>query len=105
NSGTNLTDNGTVTLGGNQTLASLAGSGTVALGSSTLTLGGTSVFAGAINGTGNVAVLADSSFSGASGYTGSTTVSGAVLSISGSLASLNLNVASAAALNVTNTTA
>ena len=68
---------------GDQTLGSLAGSGSVALGAQTLATGGggSSVFAGVIGGSGGLVKQGSSSFTlaGSQTYTGSTRVSGGTL--------------------------
>ncbi|WP_446653481.1 autotransporter-associated beta strand repeat-containing protein [Blastomonas sp.] len=86
--------------GFNASVGSLAGSGSVQLGSGTLTIGGslTTAFAGSISGTGNLVKtgLAQVMLSGANTFTGLTTVSAGALNIgtTGSLASAVLNNAS-----------
>jgi autotransporter-associated beta strand protein len=80
-------------LGANQFVASLssAGAATVALGSSTLTVGiagGNTTFAGSIGGTGGNLVKDTNStqvLSGTNAYTGTTTVSGGTLEVQGTL--------------------
>jgi fibronectin-binding autotransporter adhesin len=91
-SGGTLTDvgAGTLTLGVNDSLASLSGTGTLALGATTLTLTNASgTFSGIITGgstsglkiTGGTEIL-----SGANTYTGATTLSGGILAITGDAA-------------------
>src|SRR5439155_24789546 len=92
-----VTVNGTLDLGGlNDTFASLSGSGNVTLGSGTLTVHvvpfpGTT-FSGVISGTGGLNVIgtgANSGYfylNGNNTYTGTTTVSGATLGGTGSIA-------------------
>ena len=92
--GATLTANGTVNLGGNETITTLNGAGTVNLGVGILTLqGGT--FTGAVNGTGGLTKTdaATLTLSGANGYTGNTNVNGGTLALTGSLASSAVNVA------------
>jgi autotransporter-associated beta strand protein len=72
-------------------IGSLAGSGSVLLGSATLTVGGdgtSTTFSGVISGTGSVIKVGGGTFtlSGAETYTGGTTVNGGSLVQSGSLA-------------------
>ncbi len=67
-----------------QTIAGLAGAGTVALGSGTLTTGGdnsSTAFAGALTGTGGLTKTGNGTFtlSGTNTYTGNTTVNAGVL--------------------------
>ena len=90
-----------------QTIASLLGSGNVALGSGTLTIAppvGNFPFSGPISGTGGVTVagsspLAGLNFLGANTYTGPTTVASGTLIVSGSLAAGSaVSVASGARL-------
>ncbi|CAN7620933.1 autotransporter-associated beta strand repeat-containing protein [Bosea sp. LjRoot9] len=72
--------------GGGATIKSLAGtSGTVALGTKTLTLSSASgTFGGAINGSGGLALTAGTeTLSGTNGYSGATTVNGGTLALSG----------------------
>lgn len=87
-----VTANGQLTLGANQTLGSLTGSGTIGLGSSTLTIGG-GTFSGAISGSGSLFVSGGSglTLNGANTFTGPTTVSQGQLILNGSLAG-NVNV-------------
>jgi outer membrane autotransporter protein len=78
--------------GFDQAIASLAGSGQVALGSATLTTGNDSTstsFSGAITGTGGLIKTGAGTFSltGSSTYTGPTSVNAGILSVDGSLAS------------------
>jgi len=67
-----------------QTIGSLAGAGTVALGARTLTFGGddtSTLFEGSITGTGGIAKTGSGTFtlSGTSGYTGATLIDGGTL--------------------------
>ncbi|WP_210162188.1 autotransporter domain-containing protein [Methyloferula stellata] len=76
----------------NNAIGSLAGSGTVALGSATLTSGndGTSTsFSGAIGGTGGLTKIGGGvlALTGTSTYTGPTNINGGILDVNGSLAS------------------
>jgi autotransporter-associated beta strand protein len=71
----------------NETVGSLAGAGTVTLGSGTLTVGGTttSTFSGALGGSGgltknNTGLL---TLSGTNNYTGTTNITGGTLAVSG----------------------
>jgi autotransporter-associated beta strand protein len=88
-----LTANGQFTLGANQTLGSLAGSGTVGLGANTLTAGN-GIFSGVISGSGSLFVSGGSglTLTGANTFTGPTTVSQGQLILNGSLAG-NVTVA------------
>ncbi len=75
----------------NQTIGSLAGAGSVTLGSATLTTGndGTSTtFSGSIFGTGGLAKIGTGTLtlSGNNAYSGATTVSGGTLRVDGSIA-------------------
>ncbi|GJE57434.1 autotransporter-associated beta strand repeat-containing protein [Methylobacterium thuringiense] len=79
--------------GFNQTVASLAGAGSVTLGSATLTTGGsnaTTSYAGTISGTGGVVKTGSGGFtlSGANGFTGLTAIQAGTLTVAsgGSLA-------------------
>jgi autotransporter-associated beta strand protein len=72
----------------NNAVGSLAGNGTVTLGSGTLTAGGdnsSTTFSGAIGGTGGVTKVGTGTFvlSGTNGYSGATTINGGTLSIAG----------------------
>jgi filamentous hemagglutinin family protein len=77
----------TLALGGDEAIGRLAGSGSVALGSATLTTGsgGDSSFAGVIAGGGGLVKQGASSFTlaGANTYTGATTVAGGTLALAG----------------------
>ncbi len=83
--------NSTLDLNGfNQSVASLENSGTVDVGTGTLTIGGTnadSTFDGVISGTGDVVKTGTGTFTvnGTSTFTGTTTVSGGTLGGSGTL--------------------
>ncbi|MCJ2007835.1 beta strand repeat-containing protein, partial [Methylobacterium sp. J-092] len=82
----------------NQTIASLAGAGSVTLGSGILTTGGSNAsttYAGTISGTGGVTKVGTGTFtlSGANSYTGTTTVSAGTLANTGSLAGPVANAA------------
>ena len=82
----------------NQTLNSLAGAGSVALGTGQLrleTAGAPQTFGGAITGAGGVTVAGTGSLTlnGAQTYTGATTVLGGTLTVPGSLASTRLSTA------------
>jgi fibronectin-binding autotransporter adhesin len=75
---------GTLTLGGNETIASLAGSGAVALGSNTLSTGdGSSTFSGVLGGAGGVTKLGAGTFTlaGANTYGGTTRVEAGTLAL------------------------
>lgn len=81
--------NNSLTASGNATIASLTGTGTVALGANTLVLSNAAgTFDGSISGTGGFTVSGGSeTLTGISTYTGTTTVaSGATLVLTGSLA-------------------
>lgn len=71
------------------TIASLSGSGTVALGSQTLAFtNGSTDFSGAITGAGGLIMSGGTqTLSGTSSYTGATTVNGGTLNVTGSIAS------------------
>jgi fibronectin-binding autotransporter adhesin len=76
-------------LGGNETIGSLAGSLDVALGSSTLTVGGdgqSTTYSGGLSGSGGLTKVGSGTFtlSAASSYTGTTTVSAGQFSLGGS---------------------
>ncbi len=83
NDAAGLTVTGTMNLGGAETVASLAGSGSVALGANTLTIGGaaTTTFSGILSGSGGLTHSGTGSLtlSGANTYSGTTTVSGGTL--------------------------
>jgi outer membrane autotransporter protein len=83
--------------GFNQTVASLSGAGTVALGAGTLSTGGdgsSTTFSGAINGTGGLTKAGSGTFtlSGNSGYSGATTIAGGTLVVNGSIANSAVTV-------------
>jgi fibronectin-binding autotransporter adhesin len=87
----------TLGLGVNETIGSLAGAGTVSLGSNVLTTGNdgsSTVFSGTIGGTGGIAKVGGGTFtlSGSNTYTGATTISGGTLR-GGSAGSLGVNSA------------
>ena len=91
-------------LGQSETIGNLAGAGTVALGTSTLTIadGAGASSSAAISGTGGVTLTTGTqTFSGASTYTGATNINGGTLALTGSLASTEVNVATGAALTTT----
>ncbi|NBT25489.1 MAG: hypothetical protein EBT09_02790, partial [Actinobacteria bacterium] len=72
--------------GYNETIGALAGSGTLSLGSGTLTAGGNSsstTFSGTSSGTGGLTKTGSGTLtlSGANGYTGTTTISGGTLAL------------------------
>ncbi|WP_187275176.1 autotransporter-associated beta strand repeat-containing protein [Methylobacterium sp. WL120] len=82
----------------NQAIASLAGSGSVTLGSGILTTGGSNAstaYAGTISGSGGLIKVGTGTFtlSGANSYTGTTTVSAGTLANTGSLAGPVANAA------------
>ena len=86
----------------NQTVGSLAGAGTVTLGSGALTTGGnnsSTSFSGVMSGTGSLTKVGSGTFtmSGANTYNGPTAVNSGVLNITGSLVS-NTTVSSSASL-------
>jgi fibronectin-binding autotransporter adhesin len=87
----------------NQTVASLAGAGSVTLGSGTLTAGNASspVFSGAISGTGAFTKVGTGTqtFSGTNSYSGATTVSVGNLQVNGSSPNSAVTMASAATLS------
>ncbi|HEV2973330.1 MAG TPA: autotransporter-associated beta strand repeat-containing protein [Pirellulales bacterium] len=99
---------GTLTVGANQTISSLSGSGSVALGSNTLSIGNddnlSSTFSGVISGAGSINVgipLSSGSLTLSGGtnnsYLGSTTVSGGTLNLQTTGSN---NIPSSAAINV-----
>jgi fibronectin-binding autotransporter adhesin len=72
----------------NNAIGSLAGNGTVSLGTGTLTTGGdnsSTTFSGTISGTGGVTKVGTGTFvlSGTNGYSGSTTINGGTLRVAG----------------------
>lgn len=81
--------NGTLSLsGGSNTVDSLSGTGTVSLGSNTLTINNAGTFSGSVTGTGGSIIKASAgtlSLSGSNSYTGGTTVSGGALAVNGSI--------------------
>ena len=93
----------------NQTIGSLAGTGTVTLGSATLAAGNDNTntrFSGAITGSGGLTKIGTGTFtlSGINAYTGGTTVDGGVLELDGSIAgSSSVTVNSSGALSSTGT--
>jgi fibronectin-binding autotransporter adhesin len=96
-----VTSAGAINLGGDETILSLAGSGTVDLGEHTLTLadGSGADTSAAISGTGGLTLTTGTqTLSGASTYTGATNVNGGTLALTGSLASTTVNVADGALL-------
>ena len=80
---------GTLALGGPQTIGSLAGAGTVTLGTHTLTTGdaGSSNFSGVLSGAGGLTKLGTGTFSlsGANTYAGLTSVEAGTLVVDGTL--------------------
>lgn len=75
--------------GFNQTIASLAGAGTVALGAGRLTLANaaSTTFSGAVAGSGGLTLAAGTqTLSGVSTYTGATAINGGTLIVTGSIA-------------------
>ncbi|MGN6546884.1 MAG: beta strand repeat-containing protein, partial [Aureliella sp.] len=89
-----------------QTVSSLAGSGTVQLGSGALTVNGSdsTTFSGAINGTGGTLTKSGSgvlTLSGASGYTGATVVDAGGLVVNGSLATASVTLNGTSSLSGT----
>ena len=97
----NLT--GDLDLGGNETIDSLAGTGSVITNSGeTLTTTGDSSFDGDITGTGGYTVNGGvSSLNNGASYTGATTVTAGTLQVGGALASNDLDVVSGASLETT----
>jgi len=87
----------------NQSVASLAGAGSVTLGSGTLTAGnaGTANFLGAISGTGAFTKVGSGTqtFSGTNTYTGATTVSVGNLQVNGSSANSAVTMSAGATLS------
>ena len=86
-----------------ETVASLAGAGSVILGTGTLTVGnsGTANFSGAISGTGAFTKVGGGTqiFSGTNSYSGATTVSAGILQVNGNSAGSAVTIASAATLS------
>ena len=87
----------TLQLAGDQTLGTLAGSGTLALAGFTATTGalGSSSFGGVVSGSGGLVKSGTSSFTlaGANSYSGHTRIEGGTLAVTGTLASSTLDVA------------
>ena len=107
NSATILSNNGTLSLSANQTIAQLSGAstGAVALDASTLNITNGGAFAGVIGGSGGLVLAGGSqTLSGANTYTGGTNVNGGTLTLAGAgkLASTAVAVAAGAVLNDTN---
>ncbi len=96
----NLTWNGT---NYNETVASLAGAGSVILGTGTLTAGNTATanFSGGISGAGAFTKVGTGTqiFSGTNSYTGATTISVGNLQVNGSSSGSAVTIASAATLS------
>jgi len=114
--GNNLSDSSAVTVasgatltlnGGNETIGSLAGAGSVALGSNTLTLGDSTstTYSGVMSGTGALTKSGTGTLtlSGTNTYTGATSVSAGTLVVDGTLASSAVSVANTAKLSGTGT--
>ncbi len=101
-SSADVTANGTFTLGANETIHQLGGSGTVGLGSNTLTVT-QGTFSGGIGGSGALtkANAGTLTLTGANTYTGATSIDAGTLALSGggSLASTSITIASGATLN------
>uniref|UniRef100_UPI00292FD718 beta strand repeat-containing protein n=1 Tax=Pedobacter nyackensis TaxID=475255 RepID=UPI00292FD718 len=104
----NVVSGAILALGANETLASLAGGGSVALGSYTLTTGGnnlSTLFSGGLSGNGgslNKTGTGTLTLSGINAYTGSTSVAGGTLKVDGTLnGSSSLTVGSGAILGGT----
>ncbi|WP_230369176.1 beta strand repeat-containing protein [Paludibacterium denitrificans] len=107
-SATNLTANGTLTLGADDAVSQFNGAntGSVALNNHTLTIGNGGSFAGTVSGTGGLTLTGGTeTLSGTNTYTGATNVNtGATLNLNGgsdSLASQIVTIASGATLNDT----
>ncbi len=94
---------GNLALGGNETIGSLTGSGDVALGAHTLTVSSGN-YAGVASGTGGLTKTGagDLTLSGANTYSGATQIGAGTLNLTGSLASVSVNVASGAILENAN---
>jgi autotransporter-associated beta strand protein len=90
---------GTLALGADETIASLTGSGSVDLGSHTLGVG-TGSFSGVVGGTGDLQKTGAGTLTlgGANTYTGTTTVSGGTLELTGSLASTDIRIGAGSTL-------
>ncbi len=87
----------------NATFGSLSGAGTAALGSATLTTGGSNAsttFSGAITGSGGLVKTGTGNFNltGISSYTGPTAVNGGMLSVNGSIANSAVTVSAGGTL-------
>lgn len=96
-------ENGTLQLDSDETIGSLAGSGTISLGGSRLTLGENGVdteFSGSIGGTGGLTKQAECTFtlSGANTYSGATSVDAGTLLLTGTAPGSDVTVASGARL-------
>ena len=87
----------------NETIASLAGGGSITLGSGTLTAGSTNTttFSGAISGTGAFTKVGTGTqiFNGTNSYSGATTISIGNLQVNGSTSNSAVTIASAATLS------
>jgi len=101
NSAVSIAAAGRLGLGGNTTLASLNGAGSVTLGTSTLTVG-TGTYSGVISGTGALTKTGTGTLTltGVNTYTGATAVNAGLLVVNGSLTSA-VTVASGAVLGGT----
>jgi autotransporter-associated beta strand protein len=102
-----VTDNATLDLNNfSQTVASIAGTGNVTLGTATLTTGGnnaSTTLSGIISGGGGLTKVGSGIFTlgGHNTYTGTTTISAGTLSVNGSVSSINTIVESGAILQGT----
>jgi len=99
---TAVTVNGTFSLGANEAISQLGGSGAVNLGANTLTVN-LGTFSGGVSGTGGLTKTGAGTLtlSGSNALTGATAVSAGTLSLTGTLASTNVSIASGATLQDT----
>ena len=98
-----IEENGTLQLDSDETIGSLAGSGTISLGGSRMTFGENGLdteFSGSINGSGGLTKQADCTFtlSGSNTYTGATSVNAGTLILTGTAPGSDVTVASGAKL-------
>ena len=99
-----ITNDGTLSLVGNDSIGNIAGTGAVGLAANTLTVssGAGGNLSGVISGTGGLTLTSGTqTISGANTYTGATTVNGGTLTNSGTSASSTISVASLAGFTTT----
>ena len=105
NDGVALNADGTVSLGGNETIGDLSGSGQIQNNGSDLTVTQTSdtVFSGNITGAGGLTKQGEAGFTLANGsdFTGDANINEGTLTVSGELATNTINVAEEATLTTT----